>query len=464
MLFAVLKKPVLPGFQETIDGFELRLDQFDQTDYNEIQAFQRICTKPLLFTLRKTSQGGNYKESEESRLEKIEQLFALKPAFFDLEYDTEPAFAIRMQKRFPQVKVILSYHDFEKTPLNLDLLYEEIARFPAFAYKIATFANSTLDALRMLLLVKKRSNVIGLCMGQKGMPTRILGPVVGNFIDYVSLGDSSAPGQLEIEELIAIYRYPQLNRETALYALIGDPVEASIGHLFHNAFFTRERINAVYFKMPLKKEELPQFFALARQLPFVGISVTMPLKEAVLPDLGAINTLLFHKGEIQGYNTDGKGAADALERKILLKGKKLVLIGAGGAAKAIAKEAVERGAKLFVVNRTAEKAIAIAGEKGGGLESLAEIDYDLIVNTTPEEMPINPDWILPKAVVMDIKSVPRETPFLLKAQEKGCQIVYGIEMFINQAIAQQKIWQRAYLSQSINWQLSIAIGVEGISL
>jgi 3-dehydroquinate dehydratase/shikimate dehydrogenase len=441
MLFAVLKKPDLPDFPEAFDGFELRLDHFDTIDLKEIQTFQRACAQPLLFTLRKTSQGGCYKGSEEARLEKIEELFALKPAFFDLEYDTDPAFIVRMKKTFPEVKVILSYHDFEKTAPDLDLLYEEIAHVPVFAYKIATFANSSLDALRMLLFVKKRNNVIGLCMGEMGLPTRILGPVIGNLIDYVSLGDPSAPGQLELRDLTAIYRYPHLNQETALYALIGDPVDASIGHLFHNAFFAREGINAVYFKMVLKKEELSTFFALARQLPFVGISVTMPLKEEVLPDLGAINTLLFTKGEIQGYNTDGKAAADAIEKKILLKGKKLVLIGSGGAAKAIAKEVLQRGAQLFIVNRTAEKAVAIAGERGGGLESLAGLDYDLLVNTTPEAMPIDPDWILPKAIVMDIRTVPRQTPFLLKAKEKGCQVIYGIEMFLNQAIAQQQIWQ-----------------------
>ncbi len=162
--------------------------------------------------------------------------------------------------------------------------------------------------------------------------------------------------------------------------------------------------------------------------------------------IGAINTLKIVNGKICGVNTDGFGALNAIEKTIKVKGQRMVIIGAGGASKAIAYEACKRGALVIIFNRHAEKAMQLAKElacQGRGLEemaSLAESGYDILVNTTPVAMPIDSSQILSDALVMDIKTKPRMTPFLEAAITKGCRVVYGYEMFVEQAIGQFDFW------------------------
>src|SRR6185437_13162580 len=172
---------------------------------------------------------------------------------------------------------------------------------------------SSLDALRMLEFVRKHSNVIGLCMGELGQITRILAPVVGTPLMYAPI---SAPilGQLEYRVLVNTYRFRELDPQTAIYGLIGNPVTQSIGHEFHNRYFQHLKQNAVYVKIPLHLQELEAFLTYAKRLPFQGLSVTMPFKEKIIPfldeidpvakEIGAVNTLLFRAGKIWGYNTD----------------------------------------------------------------------------------------------------------------------------------------------------------------
>ncbi|MDP1880011.1 MAG: shikimate dehydrogenase, partial [Parachlamydiaceae bacterium] len=188
-----------------------------------------------------------------------------------------------------------------------------------------------------------------------------------------------------------------------------------------------------------------------------GASVTMPLKEnvkelldeidPVAQKIGAVNTLFFRKGKVKGFNTDCIGALNAIEEQSgLVIGKKIVILGAGGAAKAIVYEACKRGAKVVILNRRSEKAQQLANQfncEGYGLESIHEIyqqGYDILINCTPSSMPIEPQYILEKAVIMDIVSKPKETPFLQEAIKIGCQVIFGYDMFINQAKEQHQIW------------------------
>jgi 3-dehydroquinate dehydratase/shikimate dehydrogenase len=274
----------------------------------------------------------------------------------------------------------------------------------------------------------------------------VLGPVAGNLIDYACLNEDqkTAPGQLTVHELVDVYGYHKLNPNTHLYGLIGDPVSRSKGHLYHNEIYQ----HSVYVKMNVEAEELSTFFPLAIQIGFRGLSVTMPLKEKVLPflhsidsqakQIGAVNTILIKDGYLSGYNTDGRGALDAIEKRIAITGKKIVLVGAGGAAKAIAFEAHRRGAYVLILNRTVQKARELAIEVGcqsGGLTEVP-LDYDILINCSADSLAIDSRKILPSALVMDVIYVPRETPLLQKAASLGCQVVYGDEMFFNQAAAQ----------------------------
>jgi len=441
------------------DFIEFRLDLFELVDFDEIKDLLNQCVGPAIFTYRKVSQGGKCTLSEKERLTIIEELLVLGPNYVDLEYDV-PSFIIEgFQLRYPKIKWILSYHNFEETPSDLNEVWKKLNKHSAHFYKIACMARSSVDALAMLQLTKDSlGKLIGISMGEKGMITRILAPVVSAPFTFASLNEEgkTAPGQIHVEHLLTTYRFKSLNEHTQLFGLIGDPVSKSISDLTHNHLMEQMNIDAVYVKMEVKAEELSTIFQKCQMLGFKGLSVTMPLKELLFPFLdevdpkakaiGAVNTVHFERGKIKGYNTDGVGAMDALEEKFPLKNKKIIILGAGGAAKAIIYEALQRKAQVIVLNRTVNKAVELShrwGVKAGGLEEIeheAKKGYDAIINTTPDPLPIDPKWLLSNSVAMDIKTRPQHTEFLIEAKKKGCTLVYGAEMFINQATQQYDIW------------------------
>jgi 3-dehydroquinate dehydratase/shikimate dehydrogenase len=438
-------------------AIELRLDLFPHIDIEYVRNFLKTSICPVMLTVRKRSQGGKFQGTELEREALITQLLALEPPFFDLEYDMSPSFLHEAIKRHPKTKFILSYHNFQETPTDLDRIYRSMQEYDVFSYKMAVMAHSTNDALRMLLFVKYHPKTSAICMGEKGKFSRVLGPIVGNLIDYASVDSETetGPGQLSVSEWVDIYRYASLNRDTSIYGLIGDPVEKSPGHLYHNAVFCNLSLNAVYVKMNVKPEELSEFISLAKEIGIRGLSVTIPLKEKILPfldeiepaskQMGAINTLLFKKEKIVGTNTDGPGALDAIEKKTSVHGKKVVLLGAGGAARGIAFEAKARGADVVILNRTVQRAKELAVELGceaGGVDEIPS-DYDILINCSPDSMPIDPQKMRAKTLTMDIVYFPRKTDFLAAAALKDCQIVDGEEMFLNQAGRQTAFWMGA---------------------
>ncbi len=444
-----------------IDGIELRLDHFSTIDKDALRAFLQRCGLPVMMTLRRKDQGGSFPGSETERLELLESLCELKPAYLDLEYDVPADYRKKLFESYRNITFLSSFHDFSHMPADLEEIYQKVKTPHAHIYKIAVTAKSSLDALKVLAFVQSHSEkgkIIGIAMGDDGKPTRILAPVVGSFLTYAMLSSdrSTAPGQLTAEQLQKTYCFSKLNRQTEIFALIGDPVDKSLGTIIHNAVFEDAALNAVYINMRVKKEEIPTFFSLTAHLPFKGFSITMPDKEAVLPYLkeaspqvraiGACNTIKIVGRDQMGYNTDGIGALNAIERMGKVLGKHIVFVGAGGAAKALIYEAVQRGALVTVINRTAEKAIEIAnayGCRGGGWELLPEVSengYDVIVNCIPESDLIDEKWILPGKIAMDIVYVPKNTPFLVKASQKKCRIVFGYEMFVGQALEQERLW------------------------
>jgi 3-dehydroquinate dehydratase / shikimate dehydrogenase len=447
MLFISISRPEWPNpyFLNKVNGIELRLDLFPSINLDFLQRWIKEISVPVMFTFRK-----NCAEKESIILE----LLKLKPEFCDLEYDMKGDFLVKTIEEHPSTQFILSYHNFEKTPDDLEAIYKEMKKISSFGYKIACMSKNANDALRMLLLSKKHSDLSTICMGECGAFARSLGPVVGNLIDYACIDrdEKTAPGQLTVSELTDIYRYPALNPQTSLYGLIGDPVEQSRGHLYHNNVFAKGGINSIYVKMNVKPEDLAEFFSLAKQLGFLGLSVTMPLKQAILSYIdhkdslvlgcASSNTLLITEGKIWGTNTDGEGALDAIERKVKIRNKRVVLIGAGGSSRAIAFEAKSRGADLWILNRTEWRAKELALFLGCHYGSLFDFppSYDILINCSPDPMPIHEEFISPKALVMDIVYTPKETMFLRKAIEKGCDVIYGEEMFLNQAALQTKFW------------------------
>lgn len=443
------------------DGFELRLDLFETLSFEKIERFVKTVLKPVIFTLRSEKQGGKYFEKESMRLDLIEKLCALQPTFLDIEATTDQKFLQKISQSYPQIKLIGSVHDFATTPADLDRFFAEIKHPYFFSYKIATMANSSIDALRMLAFVKAKKRegyrLTGIAMGEFGQFSRILGPIVGNFMDYAAPDAQhvQAPGQLTLMDLCTIYRYSKLSPSTAIYALIGDPVNHSLGHLVHNAAFERQNIDGVYVKIRLTAGEIQEFVGWIKNLNFKGLSITMPLKEAMVafvsfidPEdsaIRAVNTVLIEDGRFYGANTDGWGALRALGS---VRNKRVVLLGAGGAARAIAYALKKAGAKLTILNRTAEKAVSLALElnvDGGSLDLMKQEQirgYDILIDTTPTTIPINPSWINSQVTLMDIKVYEQPDSLLSRGREKGALCIEGIKMFVYQAVLQQKLWAK----------------------
>ena len=254
-----------------------------------------------------------------------------------------------------------------------------------------------------------------------------------------------------------------MDSQTELYGVIGNPVRHSLSPMIHNGAFRRLGWNAVYLAFEVKNIE--EALRGMRGLGVRGVSVTIPFKTEVLPFLdkieglakkvGAVNTIINRRGRLIGYNTDCEGALEALEEKMDLRGKRVVLLGAGGAARAIGFGLKERGVPLIVVNRSEERGWALSKELRCNylpISSLArmkegELEADILINATSlgmvprdGETPIPKKFLKKGMVVMDIVYEPLQTRLLREAKEKGCVTVDGLEMLIRQGMAQFEIW------------------------
>ncbi|MBI9089131.1 MAG: shikimate dehydrogenase [Desulfobacterium sp.] len=249
-----------------------------------------------------------------------------------------------------------------------------------------------------------------------------------------------------------------LNSDTRLYALFGDPVSHSLGPVMHNAAFKEGQINAVYLAFRVSKIE--QAVDAMRNLKIAGASITIPHKETVIPfldemddlarDMGAVNTIVNRDGTLVGYNTDARGAVDPLGRVCDLSGKRVVIVGAGGAARAVAFGVKQKGAALFMVNRSEARGRALADEMGATFiykEDLKRVDPEIIINATSlgmapkiDDIPLDPGILKPSMIVMDIVYTPVKTALIRAAMEKGCVAIDGLSMFVNQGAAQFELF------------------------
>lgn len=367
-----------------------------------------------------------------------------------------------------KTKIIVSFHNFKKTNKNEVLKkYNLIKSLNPDVIKIATFANSIEDNIVIFDLIKKsrkeNREIIAVCMGEKGEISRILSPLFGGFLTFASLdgGKVSAPGQIDVNLLNEVYGIDKLDRPK-IFGLVGNPVNHSRGIFFHNDLFRKSGINGIYLNFLV--DDLKLFLKEYRSI-VSGFSVTIPFKTEVIRyidelddssrKIGAVNTVINRNGKLIGYNTDMVGAIKAVESQIKIKGKKVLMIGAGGVARAIGYGIMNRGGKLIILNRTLSRAKKLAMELGceyGGFSELDRLmDIDLIINATSigmfphvEKIPIDIK-ILKKiihkgTVVFDSVYNPRDTRFLGEAKMKGCKIVYGDDMFINQAKEQFKLF------------------------
>ncbi len=270
-------------------------------------------------------------------------------------------------------------------------------------------------------------------------------------------GERTAPGQVAASELRGVYRIDQVDVATRVYGVAGDPVSHSLSPVIMNTALRRENVNAVY--LALHAKTLKDLLACVRDIPIHGLSITMPYKEAILEHLdntdshtakiGACNTVVrAQDGKLYGFNTDTAGIVRPLEQRITLEGARVLVLGAGGAARAAVFGLKERGSEVFILNRSAAPARKLARQarartiKRADLKKLA---FDVIINATPvgmangKDSPLNENEISAK-FAFDMVYDPAETRFLKAAKARGAQIIPGIEMFVHQAARQFEIW------------------------
>lgn len=436
------------------DLVELRLDEAERVNFQKILSKK---TKPVIIACRDKTNGGRFQGTEEQRINLLKKALRYKPKYIDLESDIDKEIIKELRKK---AKLIISYHNFKNTPKNLEKTVAEIKKLKPDMIKIVTTANEIEDNLTIFNLLKKNNKITAFCMGEQGKTSRILAPIFGSLMTYASLekNNLTAEGQLTLNELTKVYNFNNLNKKTRIYGLIGNPVEHSMSPLIHNASFKKQKINAVYvlFKVSNVKFFLNNFKNLTE-----GFSVTIPHKITAMKHLncieksakkiGAINTVVNKKGKLYGYNTDCIGAIKALETKTRIRNKKILLIGAGGAAKAIATGLKNKGAKITITNRTLNKAKALAKSITCDYKPLSALKetikgQDIIINATSVGMypgikkTIIPKQLLKKVLIMDIVYNPLRTKLIKDAENNNCKTILGIEMFIEQAAEQFKLF------------------------
>jgi 3-dehydroquinate dehydratase / shikimate dehydrogenase len=445
------------------DIVELRIDYIPdlQNALTCIEKALKCKTKPVIITNRPEREGGKFNGSEQDRLRLLQKAIELGADYVDVEYDS-----IKQITRRNRSKLIISHHNFKETPHDLSKIYNDICQYNPDIVKIVTYANDITDNIRIFELLKSAQvPTISFCMGELGYISRILTSKFGGFLAFASLekGKESAPGQLTVNELSKIYHFNEINKETKLYGIIGNPVSHSMSPAIHNASFIEKGLNNVY--VPLKIANIGTFMKECRRMDFQGFSVTIPHKESVLPFLnnidhtakkiGAINTIVNQDGKLTGYNTDCMAAIMGLECSLketndTLSNKKISIIGAGGAARAVAFGLKEKGCDITIFNRTIERAEKLSHDvkcRFERFEELYKLDSDILINTTPigmfpdiDQTPIPKNILKEAMIVFDAIYNPVETRLLRDAKEKGCHTVNGLSMFINQAAEQFRLW------------------------
>lgn len=250
----------------------------------------------------------------------------------------------------------------------------------------------------------------------------------------------------------------QIDTKTSLYGVMGDPVSHSLSPAMHNAAFEKIGYNGVYLAFPVK--DVKSAVAGVRALNVKGVSVTIPHKITIMEyldeiddqarQIGALNTIVNKDGHLYGYNSDCLGAINALLDKTEIKGKDVVIAGAGGAARAIAFGILAEGGSLTILNQIKEEGEALAADLGVNYYPLSDYkkhESEIFINATPlgmtpdiDTMPVDKDYLRKEMTVMDIVYNPLKTKLLKEAEVKECNIVDGVSMFVYQGISQFESW------------------------
>lgn len=440
---------------------ELRLDWLSRPP--DVARLLKDRPTACVATCRRQSDRGRWRWSEEQRTSLLRTAIASGVEYVDLEDDVAGSIP-----RYGETKRIVSHHNFERTPDNVEEIHARMCKLDPDVVKIATMANSPSDIVRMLLLVQSaKVPTVAFCMGELGVASRVLCGKFGSPFTYASFSSERelAPGQIPFGEMKHLYRFDEINAETQVFGILGDPIAQSYSPLVHNAAFRKAGLNAVYLPFRVPKDALKQTLQDFRTIGVRGYSVTIPHKEAVaqLADVrsdivkatGSANTLLISEEGLQADNTDYEAALDcirsgldsAVEIGEELRGRQALILGAGGVARSIAHALLLAGCDVVIANRHHDRAKKLSAELGCRnvrWDSRAAELCEVLVNCTPlgmhpdniDETPFAENWLREGMLVFDTVYNPEKTLLLKQARERNCIGVSGLEMFVQQAAAQ----------------------------
>ena len=430
------------------DLVELRLDGVADADVSGALAGRM---KPVIVTCRSTAEGGAFSGSEDDRLRILAAAIAGGAEFIDVEWRADRS-ALPTNDR---TRVVLSHHVLDGMPPDLASRVRAMrGQAPHGVIKVAVRTPTLGDCVRLRDTVGTGSDQVVIGMGPAGLVSRVCPWLFDSQWTY---GGSAAPGQMPVRDLLDVYRVNATGRGTRIFALIGKPLGHSASPVMQNSAMASLQVNAVY--VPIETDDGAEFLAAAEAFAIEGASVTAPLKrvwaslgvalDSAASEIGAVNTLRRRPGQPwEGHNFDVEGfVAPLIRRGLGVVGQRVVILGAGGAARAAAWTMKRHGAAVEVAARRQDAADELAA--GLGVRAVPwppAPDWDLLVNATPVgtwpaegESPLAAEHLRGR-IVYDLVYNPAETTLLKLARAAGAQVIGGIEMLIGQALAQFEWW------------------------
>jgi 3-dehydroquinate dehydratase/shikimate dehydrogenase len=441
---------------------ELRLDwlETDAERRRFLNGLRRHVSRTATFlaTCRRKEGGGKFRGDIARQLDWLKQAREAGCRWCDIEMETFRELPDGFLRAYPvPPRILLSIHDFKRMPkLPKRIVVSEHGQVDAV--KIAAHARTIADSVRLLKVAWRSRNLVAVPMGEVGLPARLLALREGSELSYAPVEEATAPGQISLKEMLQLYRPHLLTRLTRVYGVIGDPIGHSLSPLLHNTGFATRGVNAVY--LPFLVQQLGDFLKAVPDFGVKGFSVTIPHKRAILKhlkeceplaaEIGAVNTVVVQRdGSLYGCNTDYVGVLRALQRKMRIADSRVLILGAGGSARAAAFALARAGAQVSICARRENAAKELASAVGGEAvprRALRTQSFDAILNATPIGMHphegISPLSVheLQCGIVMDLIYRPETTKLLESAAQKGIATVSGVNMFLAQGFAQWEIW------------------------
>ena len=455
------------------DLIELRFDYLepDELAANDVDKLNEVVARilgaasgiPCITTFRPKEFGGRRVISDRERSNFWN--LGSETEIADLEEDLVDRLRLRAKR-------ICSFHDFDRVPRDIDVIFERLACTGVEIVKIAAQVQDATDAIPIWkLLERSEIGLIPIAMGEAGKWTRILGLAHGSPITYASqeVVQATAPGQFTATDLIEVYRVKELDRETSIHGIVAGDTSYSLSPYMQNAAFQTAGLNAVF--VPFQVRDLEAFVSRMIRRPsrevdlnIHGLSVTNPHKQRIIPLLdeidrtaraiGAVNTVKVDGDKLLGSNTDAEGFLKPLLRRLGdVKDARAAIVGAGGAARACVYALKEAGAHVTLFARDAARAAAVAKEFGvqaGQLrrDGVQDFPCEILVNATPlgtrgeteTETIATGQELRGVKLVYDLVYNPSETRLMREARLAGVESIGGLDMLVEQGAKQFEIW------------------------